>query len=41
MKTLLLFLATAIAEIAGCYLPYVWLRKGGSYCRLLSPKVWG
>ena len=21
---------TAIAEIVGCYLPYVWLRKGGS-----------
>jgi small multidrug resistance family-3 protein len=21
---------TALAEILGCYLPYVWLRKGGS-----------
>jgi small multidrug resistance family-3 protein len=21
---------TAVAEIAGCYLPYLWLRKGGS-----------
>ena len=30
MKTLLLFIATAIAEIIGCYLPYLWLRKGGS-----------
>lgn len=25
-----LFVATAIAEIAGCYLPYLWLRKGAS-----------
>jgi small multidrug resistance family-3 protein len=25
-----LFLVTAIAEIGGCYLPYLWLRKGGS-----------
>ena len=26
----LMFLATAIAELVGCYLPYRWLRKGGS-----------
>lgn len=25
-----LFLVTAIAEIAGCHLPYLWLRKGAS-----------
>ena len=25
-----LFIATAIAEIVGCYLPYLWLRKNGS-----------
>ncbi len=30
LKTLLLFLATALAEIVGCYLPYLWLRQGGS-----------
>lgn len=24
-----LFVLTAVAEIAGCYLPYLWLRKGG------------
>jgi len=30
IKTLVLFVATAIAEIVGCYLPYLWLRKGGS-----------
>ena len=29
-KTVGLFVATAIAEIAGCYLPYLWLRKQGS-----------
>ncbi len=35
MKTLLLFVVTAIAEIVGCYLPYVWLRKDGSAWLLL------
>ncbi len=35
MKTLLLFLVTAVAEIVGCYLPYVWLRKDGSAWLLL------
>ena len=30
LKTLLLFVATALAEILGCYLPYVWLRQNGS-----------
>ena len=30
MKTLLLYLATAIAEIVGCYLPLLWLRGQGS-----------
>ncbi len=30
MKTLLLFLLTAVAEIVGCYLPYLWLREGRS-----------
>jgi len=29
-KTLFLFIATALAEIAGCYLPYLWLKKSGS-----------
>jgi small multidrug resistance family-3 protein len=26
----LLFLVTAVAEIVGCYLPYLWLREGKS-----------
>lgn len=30
IKTTALFLITAIAEIVGCYLPYLWLRKGMS-----------
>lgn len=30
LKTLLLFLVTAVAEIVGCYLPWLWLRQGGS-----------
>ena len=29
-KTLLLYLVTAVAEIVGCYLPYLWLREGRS-----------
>lgn len=30
LKTTLLFFVTALAEIVGCFLPYLWLRKGGS-----------
>ena len=30
LKTLLLFVATALAEIVGCYLPYLWLKQGRS-----------
>jgi small multidrug resistance family-3 protein len=30
LKTLVLFIATAIAEIVGCYLPYLWLKKDAS-----------
>lgn len=29
-KTLLLFTLTALAEITGCWLPYLWLRQNGS-----------
>jgi small multidrug resistance family-3 protein len=39
MKTFLLFVVTALAEIAGCYLPYLWLRKGGSAWLLLPAAV--
>jgi len=30
VKTILLFLVTAVAEIVGCYLPYLWLTQGKS-----------
>lgn len=30
LKTVGLFLITALAEIIGCYLPYQWLREGKS-----------
>ena len=30
LKTGTLFFLTALAEIVGCYLPYLWLRKGAS-----------
>lgn len=35
MKTLLLFIATALAEIVGCYLPYLWFKQGRSVALLL------
>ena len=34
-KTAGLFFVTALAEIAGCYLPYLWLKKGASAWVLL------
>ncbi len=30
MKTIALYLATALAEIIGCYLPWLWLKQSGS-----------
>lgn len=30
IRTLALFVVTALAEILGCYLPWLWLRKGWS-----------
>ena len=35
IKTLLLFALTAVAEIVGCYLPWLWLKQGGSAWLLL------
>jgi small multidrug resistance family-3 protein len=35
LKTFLLFVLTALAEIIGCYLPYLWLRKSASAWLLL------
>lgn len=35
IKTFFLFVATAVAEIVGCYLPWLWLRQGHSAWLLL------
>lgn len=35
LKTLLLFGATALAEILGCYLPWLWLKQDKSAWLLL------
>jgi small multidrug resistance family-3 protein len=37
-RTALVFVLTAVAEIVGCYLPYLWLRHGRSPW-LLIPAV--
>ncbi len=35
LRTFAIFIVTAVAEIIGCYLPYLWLRKSGSPWLLL------
>lgn len=35
LYTFALFAVTAVAEIVGCYLPYLWLKKSGSPWLLL------
>lgn len=35
LKTSALFFLTAVCEIVGCYLPYLWLRQQGSAWLLL------
>lgn len=35
IKTALLFFITALAEITGCFLPWLWLKKGGPIWLLL------
>jgi len=35
LSRVLLFVFTALAEIVGCFLPYLWLRKSGSPWLLL------
>lgn len=39
MKTFLLFVVTAIAEIIGCYLPYLWLKEGRSVLLLIPGAI--
>jgi small multidrug resistance family-3 protein len=35
IQTTALFVLTALAEIVGCFLPYLWLRKDGSIWLLI------
>lgn len=39
IKTFGLFVVTAVAEIAGCYLPYLWLKQDRSIWLLLPAAV--
>ena len=39
MKTFLLYAATALAEIVGCYMAYLWLREGKSIWLLLPAAI--
>ncbi len=39
MRTVLLYIATALAEIIGCYLPYLWLKQDRSAWLLLPAAV--
>ena len=39
LKTLGLFAATAVAEIVGCYLPWLWLRQGHTAWLLLPAAI--
>jgi small multidrug resistance family-3 protein len=40
MKTFVLYVLTALAEIIGCYLPWLWLKQGAS-AWLLVPAALG
>lgn len=39
LKTLGLFILTALAEIVGCYLPYLWLKEGRAMWLLVPASV--
>lgn len=39
IKTTLLFFITAVAEIIGCYLPWLWLKQNGSVWLLLPAAI--
>jgi len=39
LKTFGLFFVTALAEIIGCYLPYLWLKEGKSIWLLIPAAV--
>ena len=39
VKAFGLFVLTAIAEIVGCYLPYLWLKRNGSAWMLIPAAI--
>ncbi|MCY1076843.1 YnfA family protein [Archangium lansingense] len=39
LRAFALFILTALAEVIGCYLPYLWLREGRSALLLLPAAV--
>jgi small multidrug resistance family-3 protein len=39
LKTITLFVITAIAEIVGCYLPYLWLKQDKSILLLIPAAI--
>ena len=39
MRTFLLYVATALAEIVGCYLPYLWLKRDRSAWLLVPAAI--
>lgn len=39
IKTTLLFFATALCEIIGCFLPWLWLKRNASICLLLPAGI--
>ncbi len=39
MKTITLYFATALAEILGCYLPWLWLKQNGSPWLLIPAAI--
>ncbi len=38
-KTIILFFLTAVAELVGCYLPYLWLKEGKSAWLLIPASI--
>lgn len=39
LKTTLLFFATALCEIIGCFLPWLWLKKGATIFLLIPAGI--
>ena len=39
LKTTLLFFATALCEIIGCFLPWLWLKKGATVFLLIPAGI--